>query len=551
MPAQSPLTTMFGGNVGSPAAVVEGGTLFFDLAVSSPITVTRLDVNLTQACVGRQGTIEFYRTVPGVVSHRGVETTAAMWQLLATATVDPHGQDVASPACLPQPVTLLPGSAGYAVVHLGVAPAYSYGTPANVTWSNAELKLTAGAAAFVAPLSPDGSLRPFVFAALGPRVWNGALHYEVGPSAPACAYNAAYGRGCGGTFASFFDLVEDSAAATARLAGRSLLFVPDSFPAVGRYTVVQGPGAIVDPSNHPILLGFVSGSTDEDPVDEGEALVPVPGAGFPYPGGSTNSLFVHTNGLVAAGSLLPHFDHDAWTPCVDRPLSLPHAVWCSWHDWDAGTAGACVRAFDTGTRILVTWEHVASRAGGPGSPGTFQFAFDYTTGQVEMTWGPIGPGGGPHLIGFSSAGPSVRPEGEIDAAGTGLVDLVSAAEEHGSLTLTAWGRPLIGATVSLALSTPPASILGMVFASTTALPGPGVVGLDLGFLGAPGCSIHVDPMSLCGALLPSSGGQSFSFAADPALAGLRLHLQGMCLDASANTLGVVTSNAVEQFWQVN
>ena len=557
--AQSPLTTIFAAthSVGGPF----GGAVFFNLTVNTTITVSRLDIN-TASAPGLQGTVRLYRTVAPLTTFSGSEQVPANWTLLATGTAYAAGLDTPTPACFQDPVTLTPGTAGYAVVLVGLQHNFTPGNGANQNYSTAELTLNAGAAAQIGPWYPEGVVQPFLGNAFNPYVWNGSIHYTLGTSAPRCSYNDEYGAGCGSRFASFFELFETPAQASAKLPGRSVTWIPDAYPGVTRYSVLQTPGALIDPTTHTPLTSFTTSIPGAIALDDGEAVVAVPGAGFAHPGGTANSLVVHTNGIVSVASNLAWLEAqpaDDWAPLVPALLDATSTAWYSWHDFDlSGTGGGQIRIFDTGTAVVITWLGVESPPAGAGNPSTFQFVFDYTTGSVTLTWDSIaaaGLGGNyagdPYLVGYSPSGANLRPESEVDLGQDTVFDLATPADELPSLKLVCSGRPVIGQSVTYTTSNERGTPVGVFFASVADLPGISPVGLDLGFAGAPGCVINLDISVVWSTVITSPGGTTFTLVLDPTFLGLEMYLQSAWLDGAANALGIITSNALAQLCQVN
>ncbi|MBL9077266.1 MAG: hypothetical protein JNL08_07180 [Planctomycetes bacterium] len=561
--AQSPLTTIFAANASLNNN--GGAALFFNMTVNTPITINRIDVNSNSA-VGQAGRVELYVTNGAITQFSGSETTPANWTLLGSGPVVAAGLNLPSIACLTQPATLATGPRGYAVVYRGLSAAYTVGTATNLNYSTAELSFTAGAAAGIGPWYPDGLTAPFLGGANNPRVFNGALHYVVGSSAPVCSYSDRYSTGCGGEWASWFDLIEDPAVASTTLAGRQLLFIPDNPGTPTTYTVVKGAGTILPSAGHPVLNGTFATTilASPGPDDDGQVAVPI-SAPFFFPGGSTSSLIVHTNGMVSTGSNLAFLDTlagDDWAPLVPGLLQAPATAWYSWHDYDASTAtgGGQIKAFDdvANSQLIVTWDAVESYPAGAGNPSTLQMVFNYATGTVTIAWGTMaavgaGGNGDEHLIGYSPGGVALRPfEGDVTSA---LPDtLVPLAVERADLLLTSDARPIDPTTIQYTIdNVPPIGIGVLFFATSNPNPFPGT---DLGLfgLGKPRCLLNYN----IGAYVDGFG-LGFFFVADgvvgpglnttaAALLGAELWVQAAhLLSDGVNLFPVSTSNAIHQF----
>ncbi|MFK7740028.1 MAG: hypothetical protein AB8H80_06855 [Planctomycetota bacterium] len=118
------------------------------------------------------------------------------------------------------------------------------------------------------------------------------------------------------------------------------------------------------------------------------------------------------------------------------------------------------------------------------------------------------------------------------AGSNGVLDLESAAG----------GLPWFGDTMRLRL----ASVPGPSAAASALLLGVAPLGIDLTSLGAPSCSLLVDPFLVLPMQAAGSGvGLDVPLGAAAALVGLPFYGQAMALDSSANALGLVSSQGVE------
>lgn len=564
--AQS-LQTLYAANNGLGAV---GGVLFFNMTVNVPdITVYRLDVNC-QSVAGVAGSVRLWQTNTGIPTFNGSELNAANWTLLGEAPGIASGViDTATTCCFPTPITLSAslGTRGYAVEYVDLAPAYTNGTGTNQNYSNAQLTLSAGASAGRGPWYPDGLAAPFLAAPFNPRVFNGEIFYTVGTSATPCSYSERYSTGCGKVSASWFDLIEDPAVASTTLPGNQLIFVPDNPGAPAAYSVTKVPGSLIPTTGHPVLNGTFATTiaASPGPDDDGEVAVPI-SAPFAFPGGTTSSLVVHTNGMVSVASNLAFLDGlagDDWAPLVPGLLQAPNTAWYSWHDYDASAAsgGGTITAFDdvAQQQLVVTWNGVESYPAGAGNPSTLQMVVNYASGIVSIYWDSIaavgvGGAGDEHLVGYSPGSAQLRPdEGDIV---TLLSDnLGNPAAERDDLLLTSDARPVIGSTIQYNIANVPAIGIGLLFFSTSN-PNP-FPGTDISFTGitAPGCLINFDI-----AANVDGSGLGFVFFADgpvgpgldtstitPTLLGVELWVQAVhLLGDGVNLFPALTSNAIHQ-----
>ncbi|RMA56802.1 HYR domain-containing protein [Ulvibacter antarcticus] len=163
------LPTIFVGTNGGAT----GGAVYFDVTVgSSNIDLTAIDVNTTTAA-GDPFTIDVY-AFPG--TYVGNTGSPAPWgAALATGAGTTAGTDIPSTATLGGPVTLLAGTTyAMAIVMDGThSHRYTNGDGTNQNYSNADLSMSLGA----------GGNTPFSGGVFSPRVFNGALTYDIVPDA--------------------------------------------------------------------------------------------------------------------------------------------------------------------------------------------------------------------------------------------------------------------------------------------------------------------------------------------------------------------------------
>jgi PKD repeat protein len=106
-------------------------------------------------------------------------------------------------------------------------------------------------------------------------------------------------------------------------------------------------------------------------------------------------------------------------------------------------------------------------------------------------------------------------------------------------------RPKLGTNFDVELGGMPFG-LGVLVLGFSNQAGPfGPLPLDLGFLGMPGCPLHVS-LDITATILGAgtSGLYSLNFPAVPANAGFQFFMQGLTIDPAANTFGAAMSDAV-------
>lgn len=522
----------------------------FDLTVTNQVTLQAINTPLLSP-IGQQGTFEVWLTNPGITTYVGNELNAANWTLASSGRIVGKGTTgslvtLADLSCQQTPagggLVLNPGSYGVLLRYVGVTPLLVATTPQTI--GNTDLTVSGGIIQYnpwTNPQAPIGGTSGFT--SWG---WRGQIFYAPGAVPHACAVTSTYGTGCytvnGSAYQEWTDNATPSAAAaaSAALTGRSLKFLP------------SGSGYLMLPGNATGYIAPTPAATVVTLADDTENTVTL-GAPFNYPGGSTSTLFVHANGYVSVGSnnTLPGGFNDI--PEIPQMLNAPETAWWSWHDYNPAEAGSGQVKFEQiGSVACITWDGVESYPTTAVNPSTLQFQFDLASGEVTIVWVTIEAQGGTgflqgsdHIIGFSPGGASPTT-GQFNI--TTLTTQVLTVPERFPLGLGTTSKPLLGTTVSLDTTSPPNIGLGVNFLSTVQIPAPG---LDLAILGAPGCAALADVGAGLGNAISNLGlpgvtlQSSLALPNNPALAGVRIYSQSAWLDAAANALGVVTSNAVE------
>lgn len=156
--AQSPLATTFAHN----SASLPGGAVYFDLTVlAAPLTITRLDLNLSGA-----GVVEIY-TKSG--SRTGAVTSPGAWTLTGIGVITGALPGLPTPVNV-NPFVLAPGTHGVAIRAVGIQQFFTVGTGGNQNYTNADLALAAG----------ESTMALFAPPVIAPRVVNTRIHYLVG-----------------------------------------------------------------------------------------------------------------------------------------------------------------------------------------------------------------------------------------------------------------------------------------------------------------------------------------------------------------------------------
>ena len=280
-------------------------------------------------------------------------------------------------------------------------------------------------------------------------------------------------------------------------------------------------------------------------TDDSVGTLALPTA-FNYPGGSTTSLSICSNGYIWMQS--PNTLAD-FSPTPAELFSNPARIcpmWCDGlPDGTANINNVFAQVDATSNKAYVTWVNVPI-FGGVGGTMNVQVEFNLSTGDIEMRYGSVSCGN-VSLVGWTpGSGSSAVDVGSRDLSvlvpGTFSVQLPEARP----LSLNASPAPVVGATVVYQTDNIPATAPISVAILSFVQINPGV---DLGFLGAPGCTQLVN--NSAGASFLQFGGPSASTSLtipnSPSFSGINLYAQSAALDASQNALGVILSNGVKTF----
>jgi hypothetical protein len=257
--------------------------------------------------------------------------------------------------------------------------------------------------------------------------------------------------------------------------------------------------------------------------DDDETTVAL-SAPFPYPGGTTSSLAICSNGYVSAASTGVNI-----YPDVTVFLDLLEASWHSWHDFDPSSGGA-VQFEQIGGVAYVTWLGVFTY--GTTTPETMQMQFDTSSGAVHIHWVSISGQGTPYLVGYSPGGPSLDP-GSTDLSNS--LPLTVTAADQAPLVLSASPPPVSTATsgttvtytVENAYEYTPGQYVGVLVLSNVQIPPPGT---DLGpLLGAPGCNQYVLTLDVLIAMFSTSSTLQTSFVVPPGIPLFTFYGQAVAL----------------------
>lgn len=340
----------------------------------------------------------------------------------------------------------------------------------------------------------------------------------TGPQGGAPASSTNYGTGCYLASKAFYELFGTAAAFD--LDNTRMRLVRN-----GSFYVAQAAGSYVAPTAAATVLPL---------GDDATTTVNLAGS-LPYPGGSTSSLEVCSNGFVSVAS----GNGTATTPTAAAWLASTRARWGTWHDFDPSPAASGkVKFQQVGSIAYVTWDGVHSY--GTTTPNTWQLQFDLGTGNVTYAWQTMSHGGNAVLVGFAAAAPNTDA-GNRDISATLPGTFRTSAENLQPLALNT-NLPVLGTALQLtATNYPSTSTLGAVIESLVQQD----PGIDLGPIGMPGCRrfLNADVSDIVG-LGAGTTVHNQNIPNANSLVGMRLYAQFCVFAPGANATGVIASNGV-------
>lgn len=342
------------------------------------------------------------------------------------------------------------------------------------------------------------------------------IYYEV---ATGLATSSTYGLGCNRGSRAFYELSD----ATAFDLSNSAMTLT---PSAGHYVALQ-LGVYVPPTGAATSLSL---------GDDADTLVNLSSA-FSFPGGSTTSLRVCSNGFVSVGA----GNGTSFSPNASTWLSSPLARWGTWHDFNPARASSGqVKFQEIGNISYVTWDGVFDFSG-VATPNFFQLQFDRATGRVTYAWQAMSTVGNAFLVGFAPGAPAAVNDGNLDISAHWPAGFSTQTTDTRPLAFNSSARPVIGTSINLVTSdiTPGsvfgANLLGFVAASA-----------DLSGLGAPRCTQYVNALATNIFLIGgSSVNVPFAIPNNPYLLGVTVVGQSASYSPGQNALNVLFSNGLQ------
>jgi hypothetical protein len=383
---------------------------------------------------------------------------------------------------------------------------------------------------------------------------NGGGGFDVLSSLPAS--HTSYGQGCYDmAVESFYQGFATAVPAAAALTGQSMVLTPTT----NGYTAVWGGGSYIAPTGAATTLVI---------ADDGDTTI-TPSQPLPSPFGAATDLRVHANGIVSLGVAPQNFPGtNAFTPTPAALLAAGRTAFWSWHDYNPTEVGSGRVKYEevlvgADTIACITWDGVENFSQpAAANPSTLQFQLNLGSGQVRLVWvdiddNPTSQFGSGHVIGFSPGGASADP-GSIVLA-TALPRTTSPDRQALQLSATPEPRSTAssGTTVTYTTTNIPEAAPGSgiyLGANILSLAGVPVPGVELSFLGAPGCRAHVLALNLTQTLVGGSPTLAVTFDIPAGVpTGFELFAQSCALVVpfslpnGQNGFGLVTSNGIRSY----
>ncbi|MBK8098331.1 MAG: hypothetical protein IPK26_14570 [Planctomycetes bacterium] len=345
----------------------------------------------------------------------------------------------------------------------------------------------------------------------------GTFQLDVSGPAGIPASTSNYGAGCYNSSKAFYELFANGT--TWDLDNTRMTLVK-----TGNYYIAQASGNYVAPTGAAQVLTL---------SDDSFASVTLASA-FPFPGGSTTTLEVCSNGFVSAAT----GNGNAYIATAAAWLASVAPRWGHWTDLNP-TAGGQVKFEQIGSISYVTYDGVFQF--GTTTPNTFQLQFNRSNGNVTYAWQTMATTGAQaRLVGYAAATPN-NDLGSRDISAT-LPGGFRTGEFNLSPLALVSTLPQLGTNLALTTTNYPGnSTLGIQVLSLTQFD----PGIDLTSVGAGGCFRYTG-LDATNVVIPNAGQSVYNTGIpnNPSLMGLPLKSQTWALAPGANTLGMITSNGV-------
>jgi hypothetical protein len=352
---------------------------------------------------------------------------------------------------------------------------------------------------------------------------NAGLGYDVAVTPCVPAQNVNYGTGCPNISATAY---ENFPANTIDMSNTSVRMTP------------TGTGYLFTPGTGTNYTHTVAGlALGDDAV--GTLALPTP---FNYPGGTTSTLTVCSNGYIWMQSPNTLADFSPTNAELFTGAARLMPMWCDGvPDGVANVANVFAEVDAINNKAYVSWLNIPI-FGGVGGTMNVQCELDLASGAVEYRYGAISCGN-TCIIGWApGTGASVVDAGSIDFSARLAAGFQSTSPEQRALALTSATAPVIGSAVTFTTNEIPATGLSFYLVSA----GQYNPGLDLGIIGAPGCQAYITLPELLSSLQigAPSATSTYTIPNDPFFIGVSIYSQAVAVDPTANAFGFITSNGV-------
>ncbi|MCA8977829.1 MAG: hypothetical protein KDC98_24095, partial [Planctomycetes bacterium] len=332
------------------------------------------------------------------------------------------------------------------------------------------------------------------------------------------ATKTPYGTGCYAGSKAFYE--SWTTASGFDLNGTSMRLVK-----TGNYYVAHAAGSYVAPTG---------GATALSLSDDSETTVNLAGS-FQYPGGSTSSLVVCSNGFVSTAT----GNGTAYLPSASVWLGSTQPRWGCWHDHNPAAAGSgSVKFEQIGQMAYITWDGVFDY--GTSNPNTWQLQFDLSTGNVTYAWQSMSGTGNGILVGYAHIAPNTDL-GSMDISAALPGTFRTQPNNSTPLALDST-LPQLGSTLTFtATNFPAASAIGFQVLSFVRHD----PGIDLTPYGMQGCYQFTGTDAVV-VVIPAGGQSTYSMPIPNSTAYIGLPINGQTYAASpgANVAGLISSNGV-------
>ena len=371
---------------------------------------------------------------------------------------------------------------------------------------------------------------------------NGGGGFNVStPCSVVPANHSSYGAGCYASTDSVYQSFATAALASPVLSNQTITFTPAGG---GNYLITSGGSFLPVGSVQAVPTIVANG-------DDTAQTVPFTTGSFPGSAG----LSICSNGHVglAAGN------NTTWNVTAALMLNDPQTSFRSAHDMNPMILGSGKIKYEESPAVtMVTWDGVWDFGGSSvADANTLQMQF-YPSGVVVMSWGSLSTLGAStigYVLGYSPGGVSLDG-GSVNLMGS----LPYVLQPLTAMSLSATPAPIStagsGTLVTYTQNSIPeaAPSSGVYIGITIISLGQDLPGTDLGFLGMPGCALHVSSLDVTLAFVGVANSQTTQFQIPAGVAyGTQLFAQSAALIVpnslpnGQNAFGATLSNAVASF----